>query len=197
MANIYEQPWLLLITSAVVLLVIVVYRGLKPQSRKWWQWMPVVILVVAAFGIDYLVKTDVEKVKVVIARAVKAAEKEDVEAIGQLISDDYHDSFNDSKQDLLRRLRARLSESIIEKNVPGILTLKVIPPNANVVFTVRVVFDPRGPVYDFRKQMILKFEAGLVKQGDDWFIQRVEVLELDMQPIDWQRIYSGAGEMLD
>jgi hypothetical protein len=197
MTNIFEQPWLLLIASVVVLLAVAVFRGLSPQRHKWWFWLLPVIIAIAAFAIDYFVRTDVEKVKETIAKAVRAVEKENAEAIGPLISNDYHDSFHASKQALLDNCRARLSEPIIEKNVHGIVSLDVRPPNATAVFTVRVVFDPQGPIYEFRKIMLFKLQAELRKEGANWFFTRVEVLEIDLQPADWRHIQGVAGEVLN
>ena len=197
MASIYEQPWLLLITSGSALLATIIYRGLWPQRRRWWQWGFFLIVALAAFGIDFFVQTDVEKVKRVIVMGVKAAQNEDVEAIGELLADDYRDSFNGSKKALMIRLRAQIPEPIIEKNVLRIISLNVTSPNATSVFTVRVVFDPQGPVFEFRKQMILKFEAGLVKRGREWFFRDVELLEIDLQPAGWKSIQVNPGEVFD
>jgi hypothetical protein len=197
MTNIFEQPWLLLIASVVVLLAAAVFRGLFPQRHRWWFWLLPVIIAVAAFAIDFFVRTDNEKIKGVIARAVRAVEREDAEAIGPLISSDYHDSFHASKQALLDSCKARLSEPIIEKNIYGIVSLDVRPPNATAVFTVRVVFDPQGPIYEYRKIMPFKLEAELRKEGANWLFTRIEVLEIDLRPADWQRIQGGAGEILN
>lgn len=197
MASIYEQPWLLLIVSGAALLGTLVYRGLWPQKRKWRQWGFFVIIALAAFGIDFFVQTDVEKVRRVIVSGVKAAQREDVEAIGVLLADDYRDSFNGSKEALLSRLRSQIPEPIIEKNVLRIISLDVNSPKATSVFTVRVVFDPQGPVFEFRKQMILKFEAGLVKRGQEWFFRDVELLEIDLQPAGWKNIQGNPGEVFD
>jgi hypothetical protein len=197
MANIFEQPWLLLIASVVVLLAVAVFRGLLSQRHRWWFWLLPVIIAISAFAIDYFVRTDTEKIKEVVAKAVRAVEKEDAEAIGPLISNDYHDSFHASKQALLDNCRARLSEPIIEKNVHGIVSLNVRPPNATAVFTVRVVFDPQGPIYEFRKMMLFKLQAELRKEGANWLFTRVEVLEIDLQPANWRHIQGGAGEILN
>ncbi len=197
MTNIFEQPWLLLIVSVVVLLAVAVFRGLFPQRHRWWFWLLPVIIAIAAFAIDFFVRTDNEEIKEAIAKAVRAVEREDAEAIGPLISNDYHDSFHASKQALLEHCRIRLSEPIIEKNVYGIVSLDVRPPNASAVFTVRVVFDPQGPIYEYRKIMPFKLQAELRKEGTKWLFTRFEVLEIDLHPADWRHIQGGAGEILN
>lgn len=205
MTNIYEQPWLLLAISAVALLVVFVIRAVFPQKFKWL-WLLPVLLAASAFAVDYFIDTDTEKVRVVIAKLVKAAEKEDAEAMMSRLCDDYRDSFHPSKQALLNNCRWWLSEPVIEKNVISIVSLKVEPPNARLdspssarraeaVFTVRVVFDPQGPVYELRKMMLFKLRADLREERGGWCFSRVEVLEIDLQPADWRRIQGMSGEI--
>ncbi len=187
MTNIYEQPWLLLIVSAAVFLAVFVVRSMFPQKYRWL-WLLPALLAASAFAIDYFVQTDAEKVRGVIAETVKAAEKEDAEAMMACFCDDYRDSFHPSKQSLLNQCNWWLSQPVIKKNILRIVSLKVEPPNAEAVFTVRVVFDPQGPVFEFRKLMIFKLRADFTKQAGDWCFTRVEVLEIDLQPADWRRI---------
>ena len=194
MTNIFEQPWLLLVVSAAACLVVFIIRAVFPQKFKWL-WLLPVLLAASAFAVDYFIDTDTEKVRVVIAKLVKAAEKEDAEAMMSRLCDDYRDSFHPSKQALLNNCRWWLSEPVIEKNVLSIVSLKVEPPNAEAVFTVRVVFDPQGPVYELRKMMLFKLRADLREERGGWCFSRVEVLEIDLQPADWRRIQGLSGEV--
>jgi len=197
MTNIFEQPWLLLMVSAAVLLAVAVFRALLPRRHKWWLWLLPVLVAAAAFALDFFVQTDTEKVKEAIAGIVKAVENENAGAVGLLISDDYHDSLHTSQKALLGHCRSWLSEPVIEKNVHRTISLNVTPPDATAVFTVRVVFDPRGPVYEYRKMMLFKLQADLRKRGDDWLFTRFEVLEIDLQPADWRHIQVSPGEILN
>jgi hypothetical protein len=193
--NIYEQPWLLLIVSVAVLLAVFIFRAIFPQRHKWWLWLLPVLLAVSAFAVDYFVQTDAEKVRSLLAEAAKDVEKEDVEALTPLFSKDYHDSFHASKEALFDNCRWWLSQPIIEKNVLRIVSLEVEPPNAEAVFTVRVVFDPQGPVFEYRKMMLFKLRADFSKQADRWYFSRIEVLEIDLQPADWQHIQGLSSEV--
>jgi ketosteroid isomerase-like protein len=188
MTNVFEQPWLLLIVAGVVFLGVFIFRDILPGKGKWLFWVTPVFIAGLAIGLDYFVRTDNEKIAAVIGKAVKAVEREDVNAIAPLISEDYQDSLNRSKGELLWHCRQRLSEPIIEKNVLRIVSLKVQGDAANAVFTVRTVFDQRGPIYGTIQQMVFKFEANFRKQGDDWFFTRAELLEIDMHPADWHHI---------
>jgi hypothetical protein len=194
MGNIFEQPWLLLIVSAAVLPAVFIVRAVFPQRFKWL-WLLPILLAVLAFALDYFVRTDAEKVRAVLARAARAVEKENPESMAPLFSDDYRDSFHSSREALLSNCKWWLSQPIIKKNILGVISLKVGPPKAEAVFTVRVVFDPKGPVFEYRKLMLFKLRADFRKQGGGWFFTRVEVLEIDLHPADWQHIQSGAGEI--
>jgi hypothetical protein len=195
MLNIFEQPWLLLIVAGVTFMGVFLFRDVLPRKGKWVFWVMPTIIAFLAIILDYLVQTDREKIELVIIRAVKAVEREDVNSIKPLISEDYKDSFNSSKKELLWQCRIRLSEPIIEKNVPRIVSIRIEGDNADAVFTVRTVFDPKGPIYSSVQMMLFEFQADLRKQGDKWLFTKVELLEIDMHPADWRNI--GGANTLD
>jgi hypothetical protein len=84
---------------------------------------------------------------------------------------------------------------VIEKIVPAIVSLDIKPPGATVVFTARVMFDPKGPVYEYRKMMLFKLQADFTKEGGEWFFSRTEILTIDLQPAGWQHTQGNPGEM--
>jgi hypothetical protein len=194
--NIFEQPWLLLIIAGALFLGVFAFRGLLPQRRMWLFWLLPVIIAVGGLALDFFVKTDTEKVKKVIAKAVKAVEMENTDALEPLISSNYRDSLHITREFLLNHCRWRLAEPIIEKNIHRVVSLEIKPPKASAVFTVRVVFDPQGPVYEYRKIMPFKLRADFEKQDREWFFSRVEILEIDLQPADWRRIQAISSEIL-
>jgi len=196
MTNLFEQPWLLLSVAVIVLLVLVIVRDMLPQKHRWFLWLLPVLIAASAFALDFFIQTNNEKIKQVLAEAVKAVEDENVDALDPLISGDYQDSFHGSRQALLSHSRSQLSEPIIEKNVLRIVSLNIEPPNAVVVFTVRVVFDAQGPIYEFRKQMVFKLQADFRREGDNWLFARVELLEIDLQPVNWENMNTSADQIL-
>jgi len=191
MTNIFEQPWLLLIVAGAVFLVVAVFRDVLPARRGWLFWLLPVVIAAAAFGLDYFVRTDKEKIDTVLAKACKAVEEEDIRALAPLISNDYHDSAHPSKQALLDHFGERLAEPVIEKIVPAIVSLDIKPPNATAVFTGRVMFDPKGPVFEYRKMMLFKLQADFIKDRGEWFFSKTEILTIDLQPAGWQHTQGG------
>jgi hypothetical protein len=195
MTNIFEQPLLLLIVAGVVFLGVAFFRDLLPARRAWVFWLLPVFIAIAAFAIDYLVQTDREKIEAILAKACRAVEKEDIRAIEPLIWKNYSDSVHPSKQELLDHFKWRLSEPVIEKIVPAIVSLDIKPSEATVVFTARVMFDPKGPVYEYQKMMLFKLEANLTKEGSGWFFSRTEILTINLQPAGWKNTQGSPGEI--
>jgi hypothetical protein len=198
MFNIFEQPWTLFIVAVVVLCVVFGFRSISPEKRRWWQWLLPVFLVVAAFGLDFLVETDLEKINAVIDTGVKAVEDENPDAIEMIIADNYTDSYHSSKSVLMAHCREILSEPLIEKNIKRTVSIDIQPPKATAIFTVRILFDKQSYVYQsFKSQMLTEVQADLQKHPDNlrlgtpyggWLINRVELLKIDFQPADWQSI---------
>ncbi|MFA5251362.1 MAG: hypothetical protein WC454_02105, partial [Phycisphaerae bacterium] len=101
MFDVFEQPWGLLTVAVVVFIVLLLLRTFAPQKCGWWLWLLPAFLVVAAFGLDFLVATDLEKINAVIDRGVKAVEDEDCDTIKRVLADDYSDSIHNSKSALV------------------------------------------------------------------------------------------------
>lgn len=192
MLDIFEQPWTLLIAAIIVLFVMLVLRRILPEKQHWFAngglALPI-FLIVAAFGLDWLVKTDLEKINTVINTGVKAVENEDCASIEAIISDNYHDSYHNTKKDLMYYCRARLAKPLVEKNIKRIVSIDISGPKATAIFTVRIIFDKQSYVYQsFKSQVVTKVEINLQKELDKWLIKEVEVLEIDRQPVNWQDI---------
>ena len=190
MFNIFEHPWGLITAAIITLLVLLMVRSIFPEKCRWWQWLLLALLAVAAFGFDFLVETDLEKINAVISTAVKAVEEENPDAIEPIISANYGDSYHDTKASLMYYCRTRLSEPLIEKNIKRITSIDISPPKATAIFTMRIVFDKRSSVYQsFKQIMLTKLKLDLQKEPDNrWLISRAELLEIDMQPVSWQDI---------
>jgi len=190
MFNVFEHPWGLLIVAVIALPAMLILRTIFPEKRHWWQLALPAILAGAAFGLDLLVKTDLEKINAVINSAVKAVEEENPNAIEAIISENYTDSFHRTKTTLMYHCRARLVPPLVKKNYKTILEIEMSPPTATAVFTVRIVFDKKSFVYhSFKRIMLTKVQISLQKEQDNqWLINRAELLEIDRRPVNWRDI---------
>lgn len=192
MLDIFDKPWTLLGAAVLVLFAMLNFRSIFPEKRRWWQLLLPAITVAAAFGLDFLVQTDLEKIKAVINVGIKAVQEENCSTITQIISDNYSDSYHNTKSDLMHHCRLKLIPPLVENNKKTDLLIEQIsPPNATVILTVITYFDKQSYVYkEFLKPfMITKTKIYLQRLRDNrWLISRVELLELDRHPANWQQI---------
>lgn len=190
MSVIFEQPWPMLITACFVFLLVLILRSIFPENRHAWQWLLPLLLAAAAFGLDYFVETDLEKINAVIDIGVKAVQEENPAAIKAIIAENYRDSYHESKDELMHHCRVKLAESLIEKNIKRIQAVELSLPTATAVFTVRMLFDKSSRVYQsFKQQLHVKAKVNLQKQPDGrWLITRAEILELDLRPVNWKDV---------
>ncbi len=191
MFNLFEQPWTLLAAAVVALLVLLIFRTVFPDKRRWWHFALPIILAASAFGLDLLVQTDPEKIQTAINTTLKAAEKENPDTIDQIISDNYSDSYHNTKQALMHYCRTWLAQPLIKKNYKTILQTDISGQQAVVTLTVRTVFEQQSVVArNYKPIIVTKARLNLEKQHDKWHIRRVEILELDHRPVRWRDIKS-------
>ncbi|MFB0525425.1 MAG: hypothetical protein ACETVZ_07770 [Phycisphaerae bacterium] len=190
MFNIFEKPWTLIGIAVLVLLGLLQFRSIFPEKRQRWQWLIPAFLAVAAFGLDFFVKTDLEKINAVIKTSIKAVQQEDCDAIEAIIADDYSDSYHNTKADLMAHCRRELARSTVEKNKKANLLIEMSGPQATAVLTVWIRFDKDSYAARNYKQLFLaKVRLNLQKQRNKrWLINRAELLELDRQPVSWRNI---------
>jgi len=176
--------------AIAVLLTLQIIHVILTYERHWWQWLLPIILAVAAFGLDFIVQTDLERINALIRTVRKATEQEDCDAIEAIISADYSDSYHNSREDLMNHCRRLLSERLVEKSRKMGLTIEISPPRAAVTLTVIIHFDRQSRVHrEYRTFLILQMKIDLQKeQGKRWLVNRAEILEIDRKPVKWRDI---------
>ena len=108
MWDIFDQPWTLTGLAVLVFFGVLTYRSIFPEKKSRLQWLLPLLVIAAAFGTDYLVQTDLEKIDDVINTGMKAVTKKDYQAIEALISENYSDSYHNSKESLMADCRRQL-----------------------------------------------------------------------------------------
>lgn len=191
MWNIFEQPWTLLGASVLVLFGVLTFRSVWDRKRHWWQWLLPLVVGGAAFGLDFLVVTDMEKVHTISKMLLKAVENEDCAGIGLLIAPEYSDIRHSSKAALMTRCRQELSGPTIErlKKGPGD-SVELSVPEAKVTLPLSVRFEEGSRIASQYKQVFLaKIRLHLKKQANgQWLIDRIDILEVDKQPVSWRNV---------
>ncbi len=189
MSNIFEHPWALLTAAVALLLIILLFRSIVPDKKRWWQLLLPLLLAGTAFGLDFLVQTDTEKIKTVVNTIEKALEEENADVIEPLIANNYHTSRHRTKEQLMRHCRSRFSKPVVEKNVARIVSTEFEDPKtaATVILTMRIVFSKQSYIYQtYKREIFVKLKFDLQKQPDNqWLIRRIEILELDRLPFNY------------
>lgn len=176
--------------AIAVLLTLQIIHVIRAYERHRWQWFLPIILAGAAFGLDFVVQTDFEAINTLIRTVRRATEEEDCDAIGAIISEDYSDSYHNSKADLMNHCRRLLSEPLVRTSREMGLKREISPPRAIVILTTIIHFEEQSRVSrEYRSFVILKIELDLQKEQDKrWFINGAEILEIDKQPVKWRDI---------
>jgi hypothetical protein len=193
MFNIFDQPWTLAAVSALLLLVVWIIRAVLPKAGRKYYLIPAIIFV-AAFVIELGVQTDTEKIVGLMKKSVQAVEDEDVNAIEPLLNSGYKDSLHKSRQDTIEHLRRFLVPPMFIKNVGAIVSLDIESPRAELVCTVRMVFDKRSQIAQWRPMVFVKLRYNCAEDNaGNWSVSRIELLELDRQPFNWSGVVNPAG----
>ncbi|UCG46140.1 MAG: hypothetical protein JSU94_11620 [Phycisphaerales bacterium] len=190
MLNVFEQPWTLVGAAVLVLFGLLTFRSFMPEKRRPWQWLLPLAVAALGFGLDALVQTDIERIDALIKTGADAVRRADFTAIASIIAEDYSDSVNAGKADLIRRVRGRLARPIVEKIRRTGRLVELSSPAAKVTLFAKVTFtDDSFVARDYKKWILVKLRLYLRKDpARGWLINRVEILEIDKQPVNWRAI---------
>jgi len=193
MFDIFEQPYTLIGAAVIILFGMFTFRSVFPEKRRWWQLLVPVLIAGAAFGLDVLVPTDLEKINATIDKGIRAVRDEDCRAIGQVLADNYSDSFHATKAQLLDHCRKVLIPPLVVKHTKQGVLVEVAAPKATVTLFTILTFDKGSYIsQNYKAFLMTKTRLSLQKQPDGkWLISRIEVLELDRQPASWGQIREG------
>jgi hypothetical protein len=190
MWNVFDQPWALLAAAGVSFLVIMTYRAALPDRVRPWQFGVPVVLLALAFGLDWVVTTDGEKIRDLVTTAEMAGQTGDLATLERLVAEDYHDSYHKDKRQLLDRARVALTASPLRavKEISFDPT-DPQPPLASVGLIVVATFQQNSVVAAaYKPSMIVKLDFQLAEQPDSrWLIRSIELVEVDKQPVSWAR----------
>ena len=189
MTNIFETPWLLIIIAVSLLFIILILNAVfTPKKQKLYLLIPLIIAA-SAFPLDHFFKTDSEKITTTINKAVQAVEDENPQALIPLIGENYKDNFHFNKKHFISHATARLTPPLVEKNIWTYLD-KGLEINSNLAtanISVRIILDPKSQV-NYVKVMFVKAQLTLEKQNSNWLITKAQLIELNRQPVNWQKI---------
>lgn len=190
MSNIFEQPWILLAVAFVLLVVVYIIRTSYYEKSKWWHLLIPVFACVAAFGVDYLVKTDHEKVKEVLESVIDATMAKDVDAIAPLIAEDYRDRYHPTKQFIMMTCRHMISRHKFQSIVMTYDAITIKGEIADAEILVRLRIDPENMSMPAPEFNFAKLNLTLKKKPDaSWVIKSTELVEINKTPVNWKRAH--------
>jgi len=175
----------------LILFLLPVLSRLSNPAPRWWVWLVPFGLAVTAFGADWTVKTDLERIEHVINTGIKAAQIESTEGIEAVIASDYKDSFHYNKERVIQHCSRLFSEPLIEEIIKKGLNIDINQTKATLVLTVLVKIDERSSIYKryFKPAALVTLRLELHQQADrKWLINRAELLEVDRRTVNWNII---------
>ncbi len=190
MLDIFDQPWTLIGVAVLVFFGVLTYRSIFPEKKSRLQWLLPLFVIAAAFGTDYIVQTDLEKIYAVINTGMKAVTNEDYQTIETIISENYSDSYHNSKESLMADCRRQLSQNSVEKIKKTGQLINISVPNAKAAVFIIMTFDKDSYVsQNFVSFLQMKVDIYLQKQThNEWLINRVEIREINRQSTGWNQI---------
>jgi len=175
----------------IILFAIPFILAVAEKEKHRWLWLIPLCLAASAFALDGFIKTDLEAINELIQNAIDSAEQENAAGIDAILSDDYRDSYHNSKEQLMRYCRMLFSEPLIEKNKKRGLAVEISGTEAVAVLTVLTIFDENSFVRRqyFKPTLLTKLKLHLRKTaGGGWLIDSAEITSIDGRPASWNLI---------
>jgi hypothetical protein len=187
MYNVFQQPWLLLGVSFLLLVVVYVMRTSFPEKQKWWHLLVPVFVIALAIGLDYFVMTDKEKVKSVIENAIDATVDKDAAALAPLIAEDYRDRQHISKKAIMTTFQYHVKSYSIKSITMTSHEIDVDGETAEAEILVRVRMNPSNTSMPAPNMAYAKIKLIFKKKPDQtWVIKSTQLIEVNKTPANWK-----------
>ena len=161
------------------------------RDRSAYIWLLPLLLSTAGFGLDWFVKTDMEKIKSTINSGQRAFQQEDIKLLNSILSDKYQDSFHPNKQAMLQHFNSYFSEPLCDDITKTFMQTNKKDTETDVTIAVFITFNQNSFVV--RDYGVLNAKVALkiiLKKEMDrqWRIFTVEIVEVNNQPFDWASV---------
>jgi hypothetical protein len=189
MFNIFENPWLLALIAILLVPVISFFRQPWPEKHgRRLLLMPAALLAVA-IGLDFLVKTDREKIDTAINQCITAAVNNNIVLIEAVVSEDYSDDVHKSKGALLSTCRSVFATYGIKKISIRSKQIRLADKYATANLHFVVHLEPRTTYTAAGTIVFAKMKVSFTKNHTrKWFVNRADILSINNQPMNWNSI---------
>ena len=184
--NIFQSPWFLIWVSVAVWLVAAIIRVTVPEKKRWWHMAAALIIFAAAFGADYFVKTDREKVDILIDRGIEATVAADVAAVEAIIGEDYADRTHRSKAEFMGKCRRYFNRPVAESIRRTYYNVSINGRSAVVDLSAVVHLMPQNNEVPGIQMVPVKLKIECKLYGEkDWQVSSAELVEVNNNPVRW------------
>lgn len=189
MNSIFQSPLVLIWVAVGLWMVASIVRITIPEKKRLWHMIVPLVVFAAAFGADYFVKTDREKIDILIDRGIEATVAADVEAIETMIGDDYADRIHRSKADFMGKCRRTFRRALAESIRPTYCNISVDGTSAVVNMGAVVHLIPQNTEMPGVQIVPVKLRIECKIYGErDWKFSSVELVEVNNNPVNWNGI---------
>lgn len=189
MYDIFQSPWVLIGVSAAVWLVAAIIRVMFPEKKHWWHMAAAVVIFAAAFGVDYFVQTDREKIDSLIDRGIEATVAADVEGVGAIIGDNYADRVHKSKADFVDTCRAYFRRPTVESIKRSYYKVTITGISAVVDMNAVVHLAGENSEMPTIQMIPVKLKIACTRNGEkDWTVSSADLVEMNNNPVNWNDI---------
>lgn len=189
--NIINVLKYLLPVAAAGLSIWLIISIIQLDDRSSYIWFLPLVLIIAGFGLDWLVKTDSEKISLAINKCRQAVRQQDVELLDSIISEQYQDSYHSSKQALLQHFRNYFSQPLCDSITKTYMQTDKKDGQAVVTAAFFLTFNPKSfPAKDYGVlNATVAVRIKLKKEKDkQWRIYETEITEVNNQPFSWSAV---------
>jgi hypothetical protein len=187
--NIFETPWLLLMISAAVWMVISIVALMKGMENRRWRLLLPLAGVLVAFGVDYFVKTDYEKIDILATILTESAVDGDLSQLETIISEEYSDAKNKSKRHLLAFCKPIYGRGQIQKINRKYFNITVTRPRAKCDLDMVVILDPESSYAMTGNIVALETRLHLSRSDNGmWQIVSTEILKANNYDVSWKTV---------
>lgn len=185
MADVFENPWLLLTLAAVAIIPAALVRQAKPRWGYWPLLAPL-LLAVAGIGLDRAVQTDSEQIHAMIRTCRRAVIEENVPRLTQAVCESYNDGHHGNKEQLIAAAQDVLKGASVKKVRFQNITLNIDTVKATVEMDTAVHLNPNSRYASFGSLMFVSLRLELGKKNTGlWCIQKAGVTSINNQPMNW------------
>jgi hypothetical protein len=186
MFNPLETPWLLLIIGFVILAIGSFVRNNVSPQKGLLLIVAGLVLAGAAFGVDYIFKTDYEQLQGLIDTCKTAAQTNQPALVGPCISPQYRDSMHSNKDNMVADIQRIIKIAGISKIRFQSITFQIKDKTATAALNMGVIMDANKSAFAAGGLFFVEMNVEFQKENNNrWLITSSEVVSVNNERTGW------------